>query len=69
MTDWMVTTVRIGRSIGAVTDRQIRHCEAPSSAAASSTSVGIARMPAYTVTITNGKEHHRTSRSTSAKAL
>lgn len=69
MIDWMVTTTRIGRSIGAMTDRQIRHCEAPSSAAASSTSAGIARMPAYTVTITNGNEHQSTSRSTRAKAL
>lgn len=69
MTDWMVTTTRIGRSIGASTDRQIRHCEAPSSAAASSTSAGTERIPAYTVTITNGKEHHTTSSRTRKKAL
>lgn len=69
MTDWMVTTTRIGRRIGASTDRQIRHCEAPSSEAASSTSLGTARIPAYTVTITNGKEHHTTSSSTRKKAL
>lgn len=69
MTDWTVTTRRIGRSIGASTERQIRHCEAPSSAAASTTSAGTALMPAYTVIITNGKEHQTTSSRTSAKAL
>lgn len=69
MIDWMVTTIRMGLSIGAMMVRQIRHWDAPSSEAASSTSVGMARMPAYTVTITNGNEHHRTSRSTRAKAL
>ncbi|CAM5325001.1 hypothetical protein SPURM210S_02069 [Streptomyces purpurascens] len=69
MTDWMVTTTRIGRSIGASTERQMRHCEAPSRAAASSTSAGTARIPAYTVTITNGKEHHTTSSRTRKKAL
>ncbi len=69
ITDWMVTTTRIGRSIGASTERQTRHCEAPSRAAASSTSAGTARIPAWTVTITNGKEHQTTSSRTREKAL
>lgn len=46
MTDWRVTTVRTGRSMGAMTWRQVRQGEAPSSAAASSTSPGMAGMPA-----------------------
>src|SRR5688572_32790420 len=69
MIDWIVTTRMIGRSNGRVTLQAVRNADAPSSAAASSTSPGIALMPAYSVTITNGNEHQITCAATSPNAV
>src|SRR4051812_8239001 len=66
MIDWMVAIVSNGRRIGRITVVAVFHQDAPSSCAASRTSPGIALMPAYIVTSTNGNEHQITSAATSA---
>src|SRR5256714_10361278 len=68
MIDWTVAIISSGRTIGSTIVHVVRHTDAPSSDAASSTSSGTPLIPAYIVTSTNGNEHQITSAATSPNA-
>lgn len=61
ITDMIVTSSRVGRRNGSVTDHHTRHSPAPSSRAASGSSTGSWVSAAYRVSAMNGTACHTTS--------
>src|SRR5262249_60041021 len=68
MTPNRIATLRIGRIIGIVISNNVRQNPAPSTAAASGMSLGIAVSPASTMTVENGRRRQVWTRITDAMA-